>query len=301
MVYIMQWNTQWFSKIRKVLNLWAILLDGIRCLYLKQMSTFKCSKTSKNAGKKSFQLVWICMKDFTRARARKRSQAVAVVEVMAKERFGWARASDIICIPKWWSHNVKTIHSTHLARTEQFIPIPKSFICTYNLWLFIFDFINCFQFWFLHALALLNMSFVSDCRTILRKCTLKSIGSNMINPYRHSVACSNESKPAMQPALHCTALQQLTATTTMWETAWSLNKRGNHSTDNIYGMNDLCCVILATELNYVHLTSLHLIISVVLHVLVLKIQTHLDEIRWRKGENKIPHSISASAHLAHID
>lgn len=69
MVYIMQWNTQWFSKIRKVLNLWAILLDGIRCLYLKQMSTFKCSKTSKNAGKKSFQLVWICMKDFTRARA----------------------------------------------------------------------------------------------------------------------------------------------------------------------------------------------------------------------------------------
>lgn len=178
MVYIMQWNTQWFSKIRKVLNLWGILLDGIRCLYLKQMSTFKCSKTSKNAGKKSFQLVWICMKDFTRARPSAHNPR-AVVEVMAKERVSRARASDIICIPKWWSHNVKTIHSTHLARTEQFIqlryyPIPKSFICTYNLWLFIFDFINCFQFWFLHALALLNMSFVSDCRTILRKCALSS-------------------------------------------------------------------------------------------------------------------------------
>lgn len=169
--------------------------------------------------------------------SRKRSQSVAVVEVMAKERFGWARASDIICIPKWWSHNVKTIHSTHLARTEQFIqlryyPIPKSFICTYNLWLFIFDFINCFRALSSHIQLKNDVIRLSLCVCVCvdvcgvrdsRGNALNSIGSNMINPYRHSVACSNESKPAMQPALHCTALQQLTATTTMWETAWSLN------------------------------------------------------------------------------
>lgn len=43
-------------------------------------------------------------------------------------------------------------------KTEQFIsvaiiPFQESFICTYNLWLFIFDFINCFRALSSHGLC----------------------------------------------------------------------------------------------------------------------------------------------------
>lgn len=79
----------------------------------------------------------------------------------------------------------RAIHSVAI------IPFRESFICTYNLWLFIFDFINCFRALSSHKLKQGEREWAPKrcvCLCDSRGNVLNSIGSNMINPYRQAVA-----------------------------------------------------------------------------------------------------------------
>lgn len=99
---------------------------------------------------------------------------------MSKQSTAYSQWAVCVCVSV-----CRAIHSVAI------IPFRESFICTYNLWLFIFDFINCFRALSSHKLKQGKREWAPKrcvCLCDSRGNVLNSIGSNMINPYRQAVA-----------------------------------------------------------------------------------------------------------------